>query len=1005
MAENIGEAAAVQNCLNRRGGNAVLPFFHTGMSSRATMASRWDLDRNSDMWPWISIGLDRGDDAAPEKIWRDSLRADASTQEYAGAALGGAGYGSPKGTLGGGDGPGKKMGPVVSFVDGSPPPLVDVRIADPASSSVTRPPGSILSMDLNAPAESMMPLSSAQPDDVDAFVCFDGLDDNGGTVQVLDGEPVSDTMPPSEEGLIIEHETAPGWEQRPRIGEMDDSYAETTLHPTALEKALKNYAIRRQGLVVEPRVGTVFDSMAEAYEFYNLYSWEIGFGIRYGRCKRNKFKSKTVQNIVCACADKPANANGNSIRSECQAKIKIARRKNGVWYIKEHRAEHNHPLSETCAEKQHWKSHRHIDNYTKQLIKHLRDSNVSLTKVFTIISTFFGNLGNAPFTKRSVRTLCAKFAKENADDDVRKTIELFHEIKKEDPAFTYNVLVDEGCQIKALIWTTGRSRMQYEWFEDVVTFDTTYKTNLYKMPFGLFVGVNNHFQSIVFAGVLMRNETIRSFKWVFSEFVRLMGGKAPQTILTDQCKAMEEAIKQVLPNITHRWCKWHVLRKAKESIGPAYSKRCGFKQEFHKILNSMLTESEAAWKQLLEKYNLTDNNFLNQIYDNRQRWAKPYFKGKFCAKQTSTQRSESANNMLKKYVSTGSPMHSFVQQYQRLQFDRDAEESYEERMTKLAGKQIVYNPPIEWHAAKVYTRKMFAIFSEQIFNSGCFIAEEKIKKTKYVVKRFCPEQCEKWEQVEFQVDAVGNGDQYICQCGLAEHMGMLCPHIIRVFIQFGIDKIPEKHIIKRWTVNARDMLPAQLAHYQKDKAAIQSQTFRHNALYTTALELVDLGDSNPNAYEIAMKHMLQAKEEIQEAASTRDGLSLVEQLERNNQADDEQSEVLNDTGIQVVHMDTAAIQPPERIKKRGRPPLARDKPPYERSAKRVRTVSASRKINNALTLPSTATKKQPTCSRCNLKGHNRTQCNFPPPDEFAPALLHFGPGTQQDMQSEPLLFL
>jgi len=52
------------------------------------------------------------------------------------------------------------------------------------------------------------------------------------------------------------------------------------------------------------------------------------------------------------------------------------------------------------------------------------------------------------------------------------------------------------------------------------------------MPFGLFIGVNNHFQSIVLGGVLLRNGTIKSFKWIFTEFVRLMGGKEPVTILT-----------------------------------------------------------------------------------------------------------------------------------------------------------------------------------------------------------------------------------------------------------------------------------------------------------------------------------------------------------------------------------------------------------------------------------------------------------------------------------------
>ena len=106
----------------------------------------------------------------------------------------------------------------------------------------------------------------------------------------------------------------------------------------------------------------------------------------------------------------------------------------------------------------------------------------------------------------------------------------------------------------------------------------------------------------------------------------------------------------------------------------------------------MLTidEFEQAWKMLIEKYNLESHIYLSKVYEVRHKWAKPFLKDVFCVKMTSTQRSESANSMLKSYVPPGCPMHMFVKHYMRLQFARDADESYEENRNKTVSMLQVF---------------------------------------------------------------------------------------------------------------------------------------------------------------------------------------------------------------------------------------------------------------------------------------------------------------------------
>jgi hypothetical protein len=95
-----------------------------------------------------------------------------------------------------------------------------------------------------------------------------------------------------------------------------------------VEAALRASAEKTTSQIFNPTAGLVFDSLEEAYEFYNLYSWEVGFGIRYGNSNingGNKYKTKQIIECGNAVCRPTLYSNNNSlllkIRSSVLSKV------------------------------------------------------------------------------------------------------------------------------------------------------------------------------------------------------------------------------------------------------------------------------------------------------------------------------------------------------------------------------------------------------------------------------------------------------------------------------------------------------------------------------------------------------------------------------------------------------------------------------------------------------------------------------------------------------------
>ncbi|RYR15640.1 hypothetical protein Ahy_B04g072521 isoform A [Arachis hypogaea] len=217
-------------------------------------------------------------------------------------------------------------------------------------------------------------------------------------------------------------------------------------------------------------------------------------------------------------------------------------------------------------------------------------------------------------------------------------------MKEKNPNFFFELELEDNQSIKLAFWADARSRAACEYFRDVISFDTTYNTNKvyigsfwvhriiirvhfvdnnsvfvvicfrYNLVCDFFVGVNHHGQSILLGCALMKNEEIKSFKWLFQYWLHCMGGNAPKGILTNQCASMKRALEACMPIIIHRWCIWHITKKIPSKLN-GYKGHAEIQQEMSQVVwNSHNKDSfDRNWNNFLLKYGLVDNKWLSAI--------------------------------------------------------------------------------------------------------------------------------------------------------------------------------------------------------------------------------------------------------------------------------------------------------------------------------------------------------------------------------------------------------
>ncbi|KAL4394711.1 hypothetical protein AHAS_Ahas02G0179300 [Arachis hypogaea] len=194
------------------------------------------------------------------------------------------------------------------------------------------------------------------------------------------------------------------------------------------------------------------------------------------------------------------------------------------------------------------------------------------------------------------------------EDDAKEFGKYLVRMKEKNQNLFFKLNLKGDHCIKHSFWADARNRAAFDYFENMVSFDTTYNTN--------------------------------------------------------------RAIELCMPTTIHRWCIWHIMKKIPRKLN-GYKGHIDIEQEMsHVVWNSYTKDAfDRNWNDFLTKYGLGGKKWLSELYEDRHIWIPVYLDHHFWAGMRSTQRSESMHSFFNKFIARNSSLRQFVKEQAEREFD------------------------------------------------------------------------------------------------------------------------------------------------------------------------------------------------------------------------------------------------------------------------------------------------------------------------------------------------
>ncbi|KAG5557786.1 hypothetical protein RHGRI_007884 [Rhododendron griersonianum] len=283
-------------------------------------------------------------------------------------------------------------------------------------------------------------------------------------------------------------------------------------------------------------------------------------------------------------------------------------------------------------------------------------------------------------------------------------------------------------------------------------------------------------------------------------------------------------------------------------------------------------DNRDCYNHLRNENGLESNEWLQQLYDIRESWVSVYNRGTFFAGMNTTRRSEGVNSFFDGFVTSTTNLKEFVvkddQALKRI-VKRENDEDFE---SEHKFRIVNDNEFLLKHGAKIYTRNVFNKFNDEM--SGVFHYKVEEVGNANGIQSFIVKSKEH-EVKKFEVPLDLQTYMGVCECQNFEFVGILCTHILKVFVRLDIDAIPDHFILPRWRQKANKFRIIDSEGLVHDDGKEESEALRLGHMCQESTKLACLAAPSNEAYMIYIEAMNDLSKKLLKVPKNTPNLNLI----------------------------------------------------------------------------------------------------------------------------------